>query len=387
MSPTIATSQPLRISQAQARILMLKRQYLWHPRTLLGQEGVLQFLERMRFIQFDPVNIVGTSPCIVLAARVRDFKPQMLDDLLYKQRRLYDQWDRCASIVLDEDIEPLYMNRGDTNWRPRSDQTVPEEVYQQVIERFRSEGVLSTSAFRDIDQREALMQLLPQGVVEIHHREGQRRFFSLTSEERRLRLQKQDHFASREEFFRWMILRRIGSAGLIGARSSQALYSIRGLAPAERLRILKDLAAEGQIQLLKVEGLNQAYYCLSEDLPAPDEDEIKIPHATFMAPLDNMLWDRKLIEQLFHFSYIWEIYTKPEKRVYGPYTLPVLYGDRFVARAQLRKEQGRLVIESWWWEEQVRVRRTMLKAIGVALAAHADMLDLECDIESELKKL
>ena len=60
-----------------------------------------------------------------------------------------------------------------------------------------------------------------------------------------------------------------------------------------------------------------------------------------IAPLDNLLWDLKLIETLFDFRYTWEVYKPADKRDYGYYVLPVLYGDRFVApnRPRLRPRE------------------------------------------------
>jgi uncharacterized protein YcaQ len=68
--------------------------------------------------------------------------------------------------------------------------------------------------------------------------------------------------------------------------------------------------------------------------------------------LDNLLWDRRLIKALFDFEYIWEVYKPVAERRYGYYVLPILYGDRFVARFEpgRDRETGALVIKNWWWE-------------------------------------
>jgi uncharacterized protein YcaQ len=55
---------------------------------------------------------------------------------------------------------------------------------------------------------------------------------------------------------------------------------------------------------------------------------------SFLAPLYNMLWDRKLIKALFGFDYKWEIYTPEGERKYGYYVLPILYGDSFFGRIE-----------------------------------------------------
>jgi uncharacterized protein YcaQ len=49
-------------------------------------------------IQFDPLDIVGHNSELVLQARVADFQPAMLQDLLYRDRKLVDGWDKVMSI-------------------------------------------------------------------------------------------------------------------------------------------------------------------------------------------------------------------------------------------------------------------------------------------------
>ena len=87
--------------------------------------------------------------------------------------------------------------------------------------------------------------------------------------------------------------------------------------------------------------------------------------AAFIAPLDNLLWDRKLISALFGFEYTWEVYKPAEQREYGYYVLPVLYGDRFVARFEPRyhKKTGVLEILNWWWEPDTEVSNAMESAL------------------------
>ena len=87
--------------------------------------------------------------------------------------------------------------------------------------------------------------------------------------------------------------------------------------------------------------------------------------AAFIAPLDNLLWDRKNIQRLFDFSYMWEVYKPEKQREYGYYVLPVLYVDRFIGRFDpaFDKKTGRLTIKDWWWEEGVEVDQDMANAL------------------------
>ena len=74
-----------------------------------------------------------------------------------------------------------------------------------------------------------------------------------------------------------------------------------------------------------------------------------------------------MISQLFDFDYSWEVYTPVAKRKYGYYVLPVLYGNKLVARFEPEKHRGgELVVKNWWWEPGVRESAKMRSAIEVA---------------------
>jgi uncharacterized protein len=79
--------------------------------------------------------------------------------------------------------------------------------------------------------------------------------------------------------------------------------------------------------------------------------------ATFLAPLDPVS-ARGRSKQLFGFDYIWEIYKPAELRRFGPYTLPILWGNRLVGRfdARLDRPTGTLVINGLWLEDDALAR-------------------------------
>ena len=72
-----------------------------------------------------------------------------------------------------------------------------------------------------------------------------------------------------------------------------------------------------------------------------------------LAPLDNMLWDRRMIEALFAFYYRWEVYVPIHQRKYGYYVRPLLYRDIFVGRIELKTDRscGTLLVKRIWWEK------------------------------------
>ena len=75
-----------------------------------GKEGIVEYIRRVGCIQFDPLNIVGHNHELVLQSQIRDFRSNMLQELLYQDRNLLDGWDKNMSIYPVEDW-PFFERR------------------------------------------------------------------------------------------------------------------------------------------------------------------------------------------------------------------------------------------------------------------------------------
>jgi hypothetical protein len=102
-------------------------------------------------------------------------------------------------------------------------------------------------------------------------------------------------------------------------------------------------------------------WCLREDAPAlaaaPEAARPEAP-VRLLAPLDPLIYDRRLTAALWGFDYTWEVYTPAARRVRGYYALPVLAGDALAGHVEPRAErtQGRLVVVSRKVKRGVRVQ-------------------------------
>jgi len=103
------------------------------------------------------------------------------------------------------------------------------------------------------------------------------------------------------------------------------------------------MVEEGELVPVEIEGVRAN--------AAPDLlaflDQEPPSRVTFIAPLDHIMWDRKMIEHLFGFAYKWEVYVPEKLREHGYYVLPVLYGDRFIGRAEMLARNGTLEVRYW----------------------------------------
>ena len=132
-----------------------------------------------------------------------------------------------------------------------------------------------------------------------------------------------------------------------------------------------------------VEGIKVPFYYQAEDEALLQKNldgtaDLR-PRMSFMAPLDPLLWDKALVSALWDFSYSWEIYTPADKRKYGYYTLPIIYGERFVGRIEAvpDRKAGILRVKGLWWEPGVRQTKALKRALERALGCFAKFNDCE----------
>jgi len=386
--------KPHRISIQAARRLILASQHLYPPRSLKGKIGAKSFLQKVRSIQFDPINVVGRNPDLVLQSRVQDFQPAMLDELLYQDRTLVDNWDKMASLSLIEDWPYFTRHRSRMQDMFGIPSDVVMELAPQVLEQIKKTGPQCSLDFPHDQKtdwawgptrvsRAALEGLFKMGHLGVHHRVNNRRYFDLIENLLPAELLKtRDPNQTLEEYQAWHVLRRIGSIGLAHPNAGEHWGGIIGVKSSQRQKLINLLLEQERIVEITIEELpGESFYLGQEDLPLLEKTakSKSSPAAAFIAPLDNLLWDRKSLQQLFDFSYMWEVYKPLKDRKYGYYVLPVLYGDRFIGRFDpaFDKKTRTLTINNWWWDAGVQPDQDMTDALKSCMTDFLGYLEAE----------
>lgn len=372
----------LKLTKKQARRYVLSHQGLLSPHAYEGKEGILDFIRRVGCIQFDPLDIVGRNPELVLQSRINHYRPVMLEELLYSDRRLLDAWDKMMAIYLVEDWPYFHYRQREaaarTRWGRSGHVNEVMPLVRQAIEKRGPLSSIDLDHDRKVDwswgptrlAKVALDNMYYLGELVIHHKVHTRKFYDLASRYIPADiLSAPDPHPTQEEYHDWHVLRRIRGVGLLWNRTSNALRGIYGMRNRERLSAFSRLIDRGKIIEVDVEGIRYPLCMVSQDLPALDnirETDDGSQHAAIIAPLDNLLWDRELTEKLFDFKYRWEVYKPVVEREYGYYVLPILSGDRFVARFEpgRDKKTGPLVIKNWWWENNVSKSEAMYSGLN-----------------------
>jgi uncharacterized protein len=252
------------------------------------------------------------------------------------------------------------------------------EAVQALLAKLDERGPLSSLDFERVtgydpnswsgstQAKRILRSLWASGELVTHHRRAGRHYY-----DRAARVIPQQHFAQpaqldEREYLRWIIARRFQAVGLLRSTAEAAIWSVCGEA-AQRKLALAELVEAGTLVPVCVGAEQLPYYAHAEALKCLDQPELE-PRVIFLGPLDSLLWDRKGVQQIFGFDYVWEVYKPEALRKWGYYVLPVFYRDRFIGRVDSRLEKGIWTIANWWWEEDIMLNAELLDAVQIAIA-------------------
>ncbi|MCG8350150.1 MAG: winged helix DNA-binding domain-containing protein [Chloroflexales bacterium] len=364
-----------------ARRFILGKQGLWPGRRWRGITGAEQAMRAMEYLQLDPLQIIARSHDITLHSRVLDYTPGIWENAAYEQRKFFDWGGWLAARPMDElphwrvvmgrerdgapDCDPRVRTMG------RDHAAAINEIRTILHER----GILSnrdfematrtrTQSYRGRkDSSLALYYLWRTGEVMTHHRENFERVYALTKAVAPAHLIRESSDAEADRF---LIKKEVSFSGLSRPNRTSDAFQ-RGVPFSKAKQIREAMLADGEIITVQIEGWQATHYALGSDAGLlHDLSAGRVPpawspletttaeEAVFLAPLDPVS-ARGRAKVLFGFDYVWEVYKPESKRRFGYYTLPILWGDRLVARfdSKLDRTTNTFVILGLWLEDQV----------------------------------
>jgi uncharacterized protein len=363
-----------------ARRFILGKQGLWPGRRWRGIQGTEQAMRAMEYLQLDPLQIIARSQDIQLLSRVLDYTPGIWEEVAYQQRKFFDWGGWLATRPIDElpywrvvmhrerdgnpDCDPRIRKMGHDHAEAIAEmRTILHERGAVNNRDFEMASRVRTQSYRGRkDSALALYYLWRTGEVMTHHRENFERVYALTETVAPPHLL---HESDAAEADRFLIKKEISFSGLSRLNRTQDSFH-RGVPFSIARQIREAMLADGDIVEVQVEGWKAVHYALANDARLLDDLSAgRVPEAwspletttleevVFLAPLDPVS-ARGRANDLFGFDYVWEVYKPEHKRRFGYYTVPVLWGDRLVARfdSRLDRTTNTFVILGLWLEDE-----------------------------------
>lgn len=306
-------------------------------------------LSHLGYIQLDPLNVCGRMHDLILRNRVQSYRE---DDLLnaihgrtspvsghHSLRQGFEHYIPGAGILAAWPWEAYpyvraYLHRihPTTTWRKlTSDEGV---VAKKILEEISERGPLTSDDLEHEGRGETpwgtsgrlvkivLEKLFASGDLLITARRGFRRVYDLASRIRPALAAKD--LPDDRALQRWLALTRV---------KQRRLANLRKI----------DVALLGDaVHPIKIEN-GPTVYCLKEDVGLAENAQSNAPSSDplLLAPLDPIIYDRKLTQTLWDFDFTWEVYTPPQLRKRGYYSLPILAGLDLVGDVEPRADRKR----------------------------------------------
>jgi uncharacterized protein len=379
----------INITKKEARLYLLRHQNLYNPRQLNSDEEIVNFIQKIGCIQYDPLSKSARNADLVLQSRCSNYSEEILYRLLYEKRELVDGWDKNMSIWSVEDWPYFQRTRADHIIQYKKRSAEFNLIKKEIIRKIKENGYINS---RDVNYnqkidwswsptsvgRAVLESMYYCGELLIHHKKGTRKYYSLTENILPASiLKKPDPNFTLGSYYDWYVKRRISSIGLLWNRSSDAWLGSH-LKKEERSLAIKRLLEREEILEFKIADIGEIFYLPKNELILL-EDQKKHYEAALIAPLDNFIWDRKMIFRIFNFEYKWEVYTPAKDRKYGYYVLPIIYNGRFVGRCEpvIDRKNKELIINNWWWEKDIKINQVTIDALIRCFFDFAKFLDVK----------
>jgi uncharacterized protein len=368
----------IRLSNREARRLWLDLQGLAVAPT--GNTAILDIIRKLGFVQLDSIQNVTRAHHHILWSRNQSYREAMIEPLLAKDRLIFEHFTHDASL-LPMDCYPMWTRQ----FKRLEAHVSRSEAYRKarhngdhdaIKARIETEGPLSSHAFDSkIEGKRAMWDRPPHkraldhmwyaGELATSHRSNFVKYYDL-----RERVIPQHHLADQTtdaSQIDWLCqgaLNRLGFAvpgeimrfwGAVSA--AEVKHWLAGV--SDQLAVVEvETAAGGWLKCVAPPNLEALL-----NGAAPPTSRLRI-----INPFDPVSRDRDRLLRLFGFDYRIEIFVPPAKRKWGYYVYPLLEGDRFVGRIELKadRKKGVLQVKRLWAERGV-----------TWTAARADKLDVE----------
>lgn len=349
----------LRISLSVARRFCRRTLLLDHP---VGDiDGALT---HHGYVQIDPINICGRMHDLILRHRVLGYREGDLMRHLHgadapltpEQRTAFEHHIPNANtlVAFPLDAWPHLVSEMQRRSRAKgawSGKLTPRErvLGEHILSEIRTRGALSSESIDDSRRarrvwgsatlaKSTLQKLFFHGRVLISRRVGQRRLYDLP--ERVLPPSVlTGKIPDATETTRWLIQLKLRQRRLVTLKR-------------EDVRATEDLLQPIEIEDSPAGIASLPLFCLAEDthtIAAIQSEELVAPETIhLLAPLDPIIYDRRVTSAVWDFDYTWEAYTPAHKRVRGYYALPILAGLEIVGHVDTKADRkaGKLVVVS-----------------------------------------
>lgn len=350
----------------------------------LQSHSVPEVVRRLGYVQIDTIAVVERAHHHVLWTRLPTYEASQLDRAQGAERQILEYWSHAAAYLPMEDYRFCLPRMAASRRRHAAWFRAHKPLTQQVLQRIGAEGPRRAADFEAEPGHRAgpwwdwkpaklaLEYLFHTGDLLVTYRRGFQKYFDLA--ERVLPSHVNTTKPTPLAYGRHLIRRTLECHGL--ATEKEITY-LKPYARTAVRQAAQAMTEQGMLLPVTVEGLSEVYFVqpdhLEQTLTVPSDSAPTATPVRLLSPFDNLVIQRKRLQQLFGFYYQIECYVPAAKRQYGYFCLPILWGEGFVGRVdpKAHRSTGRLAVLSCSVDSELHGNADFWAAFAQALQTFA----------------
>ena len=375
------------ISKSQARRLAISAS-LGTGQNGTGRSATLNFVKHLGYLQIDTISVIERAHHHILSSRQKDYKPEYLNDLLAKDKKVFEHWAHAVAYMPMEDYR-FFLPKMDAFKRPPTGKWQKERyasakpLFNKILKRISKEGPLGSKDFEHVKNKDpglwsngkparaALDYLYLRGDLMVTARRNFQRLYDL--KERVLPAGLDIRKPDDEACAAYQIKRALTASGI--ARETEIGRYIQASDRRVLKTVLQYQVKRGRLIEVTVKGIEEeVYYAYADTLETLKKRRSSNRVIRILSPFDNLVIQRDRMSLLFDFDYTIECYVPEPKRIYGYFVCPILWGDELVARIDMKADRKtkRLIVKNLHYENGLKDKNRFNAALTEALNAFAD---------------
>ena len=379
----------MKISNKQIRLLWLSSTGLI-PKSKNNLD-LLQVIKDLGFVQLDTIQNVTRAHHHILWSRNSNYKEHMLDELLAKKGYVFEHVTHDASIIPIE-FYPMWQSQfARQKTKLKNSKYYKEFLHDDVInaikKKIQDKGALSTQSFDTKIEGEKKMWSTPphkmvldylwhSGELSTAYRQNFRKYYDIS--ENVIPKAVREKIVNHEEQISWLCFQALERMGVASLKEIKNFWDVASVKEVKIWSENNKQALE-EVQWQDAQGNWIKAYALSDienrlkNLKTPNL-KIKI-----INPFDPAIRDRERLEKLFDFDYKIEIFVPKLKRKWGYYVYPLLEGNEFIGRIELKvnRQKSQLDVINFWVEKDIVWDDKRQEKLDVELAQFAQLVGIE----------
>jgi uncharacterized protein YcaQ len=383
-------AQKLQIKNRDLRRLWLAANGLMSERVNAGVDGVdvMRIIRKLGFLQIDTVRNIARAHHHILWSRNQHYSEAMLWPLL-RHRKLFEHFTHDASLIPME-VYPIWQRQfrrlgqkaAQASWYQSG---LAQQEIRAIRDRIEAEGPLSTHAFdTKTDSREmwsrpphkrALEQMWLAGELATSHRRNFVKFYDLGE---RVFPAAPDHRDDPDDDRDHVDRLCDAAIDQLGLATRTEIKRFWDAVQTSEVGAWLDRRKLMPVRVETADGRWHDSWAVPDIEQRLQESPTVSRRLRIINPFDPAIRDRTRLNRLFGFEYTNEMFVPQAKRRYGYYVYPLLDGDRFVGRIEVKGERkaGWMRVSGFWPEPGISWTSKRVERLTAELERFARLASL-----------